>query len=113
MKHRQRGVTFLGMVTIGAVIAFVGIMGAQVFPTYTEYLTIQKAANKAAAGTTVAEVRGIFDKAASVDYITSISGKDLEVTKQGEKVVVSFEYQREFHMGGPAYLVMKYKGVSR
>ncbi|HRK38396.1 MAG TPA: DUF4845 domain-containing protein [Burkholderiaceae bacterium] len=113
MKQRQRGVTFLGMITFGAIVAFVGIMGAQVFPTYTEYLTIQKAVNKAAVGATVAEVRSIFDKAASVDYITSISGKDLEVTKQGEKVVVSFEYQREFHMGGPAYLVMKYKGASR
>lgn len=113
MKQHQRGVTFLGMITFGVVIAFVGIMGAQVFPTYTEYLTIQKAVNKAAAGTTVPEVRAIFDRAASVDYIGSISGKDLDVTKQGDKVVVSFDYQREFHMGGPAYLVMKYKGTSR
>lgn len=113
MKQRQRGITFLGLITVGVVVAFVGIMGAQVFPTYTEYMTIQKAVNKAAAGTTVTEVRAIFDRAASVDYIGSIAGKDLEVTKSGDKVVVSFEYQREFHMGGPAYLVMKYKGTSR
>ncbi|MBY0464123.1 MAG: DUF4845 domain-containing protein [Burkholderiales bacterium] len=113
MKQRQRGITFLGMITFGAIVAFVGIMGAQVFPTYTEYMTIQKAVNKASAGTTVAEVRSIFDKAANIDYIGSISAKDLEITKQGDKVVVSFEYQREFHLGGPAFLVMKYKGTSR
>ncbi len=113
MKQRQRGITFLGMITFGVILAFVGIMGAQVFPTYTEYMTIQKAVNKAAAGTTVAEVRSIFDKAANIDYIGSISAKDLEVTKQGDKVVVSFEYQREFHLAGPAFLVMKYKGTSR
>lgn len=113
MKQHQRGVTFLGMIIFGIIIALVGIMGAQVFPTYTEYMTIQKAVNKAAAGTTVAEVRSIFGKVASVDYITSISGNDLVVTKQGDKVVVSFEYQREFHLGGPAYLVMKYMGTSR
>lgn len=113
MRRHQRGITFIGMVFVGVVVAFVGIMGAQVFPTYTEYLTIQKAVNKAASGTTVAEVRASFDRSASVDYITSISGKDLEVTKQGDKVVVSFEYEREFQIGGPAYLVMKYKGRSR
>ena len=113
MKRHQRGVTFLGLIIVGVVVAFVGIMGAQVFPTFTEYLTIQKAVNKAAAGSTVAEVRSIFEKAAAVDYISSISAKDLEITKSGDKVVVSFEYQREFHMGGPAFLVMKYKGTSR
>lgn len=113
MKQRQRGITFLGLIIVAVVIAFVGLMGIQVFPTYTEYLTIQKAVNKAASGTTVAEVRDIFDKAASVDYIGSIAGKDLEVTKERDKVVVSFEYQREFALGGPAFLVMKYKGTSR
>ena len=113
MRRHQRGITFIGMVFVGVVVAFVGIMVAQVFPTYTEYLTIQKAVNKAASGTTVAEVRASFDRTASVDYITSISGKDLEVTKQGDKVVVSFEYEREFQIGGPAYLVMKYEGRSR
>ena len=113
MKRHQRGVTFLGLIIVGVVVAFVGIMGAQVFPTFTEYLTIQKAVNKAAAGSTVTEVRSIFEKAAAVDYISSISAKDLEITKSGDKVVVSFEYQREFHMGGPAFLVMKYKGASR
>ena len=113
MKQRQRGITFLGLITVGVVVAFVGIMGVQVFPTYTEYMTIQKAVNKAATGTTVAEVRSIFDKAANIDYIGSIGAKDLDVTKQGDKVVVSFEYQREFHLGGPAFLVMKYKGTSR
>lgn len=113
MKQRQRGFTFLGMITFGVVVVLVGIMGAQVFPTYTEYMTIQKAVNKAASGTTVAEVRASFDKTASVDYISSVTGKDLEVTKQGDKVVVSFAYEREFHLGGPAFLLMKYKGTSR
>ena len=39
-----------------------------------------------------------------------ITGKDLEVTKEGDKVVVSFAYQREIHLAGPAYLTLKYAG---
>ena len=71
------------------------------------------AAKKAAAGSTVADVRSIFDKAAQIDDITSISGKDLEVGKDGNRVVVSFDYSREVHLAGPAYLVMKYEGRSQ
>jgi hypothetical protein len=42
-----------------------------------------------------------------------VSGKDLEVTKEGDKVVISFAYQREIHLTGPAYLTLKYTGRSR
>ena len=112
-KNRQRGVTFLGLVITGAVVVFGGITAAQVFPTYIEYLAIEKAAKKASTGATVAEVQIIFDKAAQIDDITSITGKDLVIGKNGDKVVVSFSYKREIPLGGPAYLVMKYQGATR
>ena len=54
------------------------------------------------------EVRSIFDKAAAIDNISSITGKDLEVTKENDKMVVRFAYQREIHLAGPAYLTLKY-----
>ena len=55
----------------------------------------------------------IFDKATEVDAISSIAGKDLVITKEGDKVVVSFAYQREIHLAGPAWLTMKYAGRSK
>lgn len=113
MRQPQRGMTFLGLIAFLALGLAAVLVGMQVFPTYTEFLAIQKAANKASSGSTVAEVRSIFDKATQIDYITSISAKDIQVSKQGEKVVVSFAYQREIHLVGPAYLVMKYEGTSR
>ena len=56
--------------------------------------------------------RNDFDTA-QVDDIKSISGKDLEVTKEGDKVVVSFSYQREIHLVGPGWLTLKYAGRSK
>ena len=82
-------------------------------PTLIEYQAILKAANKAKEGTTVPEVRAIFDRAQAIDDFKSVSGKDLEVKKVGEKVVVSFAYDREIHLFGPAYLLLKYRGESR
>ncbi|MBC7610962.1 MAG: DUF4845 domain-containing protein [Polaromonas sp.] len=113
MKSKQRGISFIGILFVGGVLAFAGVIAAQVFPTLLEFQSITKAASKAKDGNTVAEVRSIFDKAAQIDQITSINGKDLEVTKQGDKTVVSFSYNKEIHIGGPAYLLLKYTGQSK
>jgi hypothetical protein len=111
LKSKQRGITFIGLVFVASVLGIAGVIAAQVFPTALEYQTIGKAAQKAAdGGGTVAQVRSSFDKQAAVDNIYSVDGSQLEVTKEGDKVVVSYAYPREIHLVGPAYLVLKYKG---
>ena len=110
---RQHGISFLGLLVVGAFLAMAGVIAAQAFPTFLEYQAIGKAANKAALGSTVAEVRSLFDRQSAVDDFKSVTGKDLEVTKEGDKIVVSFAYSREIHLAGPAYLVLKYAGRSK
>lgn len=117
MKHghrsTQRGISFLGLLVLGVVLALLVIVGARVVPTVTEYMSIQKAAKKAAAdGDTVAAVRTSFGRSTEVDYISSINANDLEVTKEGDKVVVRFAYDKEIPLFGPAYLLIKYRGSS-
>lgn len=113
MRSKQRGISFIGILFVGGTLAFMGVMAAQIFPTVIEYQAIGKAATKASAASTVPEARGIFDKAGQVDDIKSISGKDLDVTKEGDKTVVKFAYNKEIHVGGPAYLLIKYAGQSK
>lgn len=112
-QFRQRGISFIGLLFVAVVIACVGIVAAQVVPTLIEYQAIDKAVNKAKEGATVPEVRAIFDRSQAIDDFKSVSGKDLEVQKVGDKVVVSYAYDREIHLFGPAWLVLKYKGQSR
>ena len=112
-KSSQRGISFLGLLFVGGILAVTGVVLAQVVPTLIEYQAVNKAVNKAKEGNTVAEVRSIFDKAAQIDDIKSISGKDLDVGKEGDKVVVNFAYQREIHLTGPAWLTLKYAGRSK
>jgi sensor histidine kinase regulating citrate/malate metabolism len=111
--HKQRGISFIGLLFVAIVLACVGVVVAQVIPTLIEYQAITKAAGKATAGSTVPEVRAIFDRAQAIDDFQSVSGKDLDVKKDGDKVVVSFAYDREIHLFGPAYLLLKYRGQSR
>ena len=113
MKHQQRGISFIGILFVGAVLGFTAVVVAQVVPTLIEFQAITKATTKAAAGSTVAEVRSIFDKAGQIDDIHSISGKDLDISKEGDKTVVAFAYTREIPLAGPAYLLLKYNGRSK
>jgi hypothetical protein len=114
LKSKQRGISFIGLLFVGSVVAMAGVVAAQVFPTAMEFMAVQKAAQKAATdGQTPAEIRMVFDKASTINDIKSISGKDLDISKQGDKVVVAFSYEREIHLAGPAFLVMKYEGRSK
>jgi len=62
----------------------------------------------------VSEIRAAFERARSIEYsIQSISGKDLEVTKDNDKVVVSFAYDKEIELFGPVSLLIKYRGRSQ
>ncbi len=113
MKTQQRGISMLGLLFVGIVLAFGGVVGAQVVPTLLEYQAILKAVKKVAGeSTTVAEVRNSFEKSQNIEDFKAISAKDLEVTKNGDTIVVSFAYNKEIHLGGPAYLLLKYSGTS-
>jgi hypothetical protein len=113
MKNKQSGISFIGVLFVVGVLAFVGVIAAQALPTVLEFQAITKAATKATEGNSVPGARAIFDKAAQIDDIKSITGKDLEVTKEGDKTVVSFAYNKEIHIAGPAFLLLKYAGRSK
>lgn len=114
MKSKQRGLSLISLLFVGGTLAFFGVIGAQVIPTAIEYQAIGKAVTKAVAtGNSVAEIRSAFDRAQAIDDFKAIAGKDLEITKNGDKIVASFAYQKEIHLGGPAYLTLKYAGASK
>ena len=112
-KSQQRGLSFVGLLFVAGTLGITGVIAAQIFPTFLEFQAVQKAATQASRGNSVAEVRALFDKQAAVDDIKSITGKDIEVGKNGDKIVVSFAYQREIHLAGPAFLTLKYEGTSK
>jgi Tfp pilus assembly protein FimT len=111
----QRGVTLFGLLFWAVVVSTIGYLAMRVFPTVNEYLTIKKTIEKVAASSpaTVAEARAAFDRQKDVEYsISSISGKDLEITKEDERVVISFAYNNEVPLYGPVFLLIKYEGRS-
>ena len=115
-RPAQRGVTLIGLLFWAIIIACVALVGLKVLPTVNEYFTIQRAVNKIAkeGGSTVPEIRAAFERQKDIEYsISSITGKDLEITKENEKVVVKFAYDKEIELIEPVYLLIKYRGRSQ
>ena len=116
LRARQRGVSMFGLMFWAVVIGYLGYVAVRVFPTVNEYLTIQRLVDKVAATSpaTVPEARNAYDKLKEIEFsVQSVSGSDLNVTKEGEKVVIRFAYAKEIPLAGPAYLLLRYEGRSR
>mgnify|MGYP003541480922 CR=1 FL=1 len=110
-----RGFSLIGLMFWAIVIGFIGYVAVRVLPTVNEYLTIQRAVNRVASESpaTVAEVRKAFEKQKDIEYaISSISGKDLEITKENERLVIRFAYDKEIPLVEPVFLLVKYQGRS-
>lgn len=112
-RSRQRGLSFFGLVFIGVFAVAAFAIGGQSVPIFIENVAINRAVEKSKVESSVAGIRAAFDRAAAIDDISSIQGKDLEVTKRGDKTVVSYKYSREIALAGPAFLVYRFEGQSK
>ena len=100
LRERQRGVSLGGLLVVVFIVVIVGIAGLRVVPGYIEYAKAKAAIEAIAADrsktSSVAEVRKAFDARATIDDITIPKAGDLEITKEGGNVVISFAYRKEF-----------------
>ncbi len=97
---RQNGVGMFGMIFIILMIIFVAILLMRVAPVYIEYFSIQKVfaamKNDPEVDTmTIKQVRNSFDRRATIDDIKSITGEDLEVTKNAGQTLIEANYSKK------------------
>ena len=115
-RSQQRGLTLFGLRFWALMVGFVAYVLVRVLPTINEYVTIQRAVEKIAATqpATVAEARQAFDRQRDLEYsISAITSKDLQVTKENDKVVIAFAYNKEVPIYGPVFVLIKYEGRSK
>ena len=116
MRSRQAGIG-LGARIVGLFVLIVlGIFSMKMIPSYLEFrnarTSIQVIA-KEKGTSTVAEIRKAFDARAQIDDITTVKGSDLEITKEGGEVVISFGYRKEIPIGGNVGIYIDYAANSK
>lgn len=111
---RQRGVSMLGILVICVAVVLIAVGALKLIPTYLEFRNIKAAAIAAKdGGKTVIEIQKAFDRAANINDITTISGKDLEITKESNNnIVVSFKYDKKIPMFYNVSVLIEYAGSS-
>lgn len=116
MKKKQSGLSLLGLIIVSALLIFAALVGIKVVPSVIEYYSIIKAIKTIAAGPegrgTVADIRKAYDRHAQIDNLTSVTGADLEIGKEGNEVVIFFEYAKKIQLFGNVSLCIDYAGSS-
>ncbi len=114
MRH-QRGVTLSGLLIWGFIIAAVALLGIRVAPEVIDFYKIKKIVASTAAnasGKTVPEIRAIFGKYADVDHVQTITPADLDISKEGNEVVISFAYEKRIPLFLNVSLLIDFQGSS-
>ncbi len=113
MKY-QRGVSLSGVMFWGFIIALIAMLGIKVAPSAIEYYKILKDIKATAVNlqpnATVADVRQAFAKYAEVDHLTEFNPQDLDVSKEGNQIVISFDYEKKIPLGFNVSLLINYRG---
>jgi hypothetical protein len=113
-RMRQRGLSLIGVLFIGVIVVILLLLGAKLVPAVVEYIAIERAVQKIKnEGTTVAEIREAFQKHATIDDIKSISARDLDITKEGDRVVISYAYTYNIPLMDNVRLVIDFSGTTR
>ena len=111
----QRGASLISMLILAIIVGFVMLMGARVFPSVNEYLTIRKAVSQIMRNdpANAEAVRTAFERTTEVEYsIHTITAKDLKIVPVGDSGLrTSFAYNVEIPVFDPmVFILVKYSG---
>lgn len=116
-RKQQKGLTLIGLIFVSFILVIVVLLVAKVVPAVIEYWNIVKVLNVMDSqgdlrGASIADVRKSFDRRAIIDNITEVAGKDLIVTRQGDRYVVGFKYEKRLPLFANVSLLIDFQGSS-
>ena len=114
-RGNQRGLTIIGFLLVAAVVVIFALVGFRVLPSYIEYYTVQKALEETLAdqaNITPQDIRRSLERRINADYVDSVRASDVTVSKEGNQVVASLEWQKTLHMVGNASILLEFQATA-
>ena len=116
-RHQQRGMTFIGLLFVAAIVVFLAMVTMKLVPAYLEYFSIKKILHDIGSSPDIAsmsnaDIREKFAKRAMIDRVTSIQPTDLEINREGGVSVASAEYTFQTKLVGNVSLLVEFKASS-
>lgn len=115
-KRKQSGVSLIGTLFIGAILAFFFLLALKAVPAYTEFIAVERVfkqiADSSSVDTTVATIRRDYERRSYIDDIKSVAPADVVVSKNTGKVVLSADYERRIPVVANISLVIAFSASS-
>ena len=113
MFARQRGATFLGMLTIVAILGFALYAGIRLVPVYLEYMAVVRAMEQTATengggSTSPRELYLALERRWTVEDIMSIESKEIEIRKVSGGFSMRAAYRAEVPFIGNVSLAVDF-----
>jgi hypothetical protein len=98
--HHQRGMSIISILVLIVLGVSITLLVVKLTPAYIEFFSVKKimsamAKDPAFANMSPKEIRDSFDRRATIDYVTTINGKDLDLSKENGENVASVEYSQK------------------
>ena len=111
MKNTQRGISLMGLIIGLFILVVVALFAMKVIPSYLEYASAKSAIQSISRDQQISTpqmVRNAFEARAQIDNITAIRASDLEITKEGNRMAISFAYRKEVALNDNVGLYIDY-----
>ncbi len=113
----QRGISLNTLMLSGVVLALGALLAMKALPPWVEYGNAVKAIKGTASDSSlkdasVKQVRDAYAKRADMDDVKSVPPADLDITKEGGELVISFAYEKKVPLFMNVSLVFDFEANS-
>ncbi len=96
MRHRQQGITFIGILVILALVGVIAYAGIRLVPVYLTYMqvvrTMDATAQELKDTPDPGAIRRSLERHWAIEDISAVSYKDIEITKDDSGVTMHLAY---------------------
>jgi hypothetical protein len=116
-RTSQRGLTVTGLLFGGVAIVLIAVLGMKVVPEVIEYTKIVSdikalANDPALKQAPTSEIRKAFDRRANIDQFSAVTAQDIDVSRNGNTLILSFGYTKKIPLFGPVSLLIDFEGTT-
>ncbi|MDZ4200970.1 MAG: DUF4845 domain-containing protein [Gallionella sp.] len=117
MPATQRGLSFSGFLVGAVILVLVSILGMKLIPVYMEDKTVKSMLVEIANDPDMQkanprDIKMSFVKRASIDNVKVLSADDIEISKEGDTLVLSAEYAVKIALVGNVSLYLEFNPSS-
>jgi hypothetical protein len=108
----QSGLTIIGFLFVAAVVVTIALIGFRVAPSYIEYFSVEKTLRQTLQDSredvTLVQFRKDFELRSGADYIESVSAADVDLRREGTRLIASADWTTTLPLIGNVSLLLEF-----